>query len=728
MGFVIEEETPTVSPGYVIEDDPSVVPDPTPTATFRPDSTYFQRVAGGLADMGQKIPFVGPFLDEAIAGGSTLVGDVYAGAANLLGANEPAADYEQELSKIRYLQNAFAGENPNVSLANNAVSLGFPLGAATKTATTAAPGVIKAAPSVFKTAAKSGLMGGSAGLASGFGSAEGDLENRLESGAWGAGIGTAVGGGIPLVAKGVSNATSYLKDLFDSAGRKLELSAFGGTKAKIAAAMKRMPDVLDESGDFQNPIGKAVQSFRADGGGASGMSGEKLLLELNTQKDKYVDDLNTILAKAQEKQKDAIIPDFKNTVEFVKGRAGTDKATAMKIAEEEIANTLNNTDGTILSLQSEKVKLGNAIADNAWGDDAPGKMKTNILKYIRSDLRKTVENEYANLTGNSADEVSSLNTKLGERLTLKPLFDDMIASDEARDPVRATLQMLRTSGGVGQTIIAGAAAGGLGGPMLAVPVAVGNLYLNTPTGKRQLSDALRSGLVKNTDEIAKLVSDASPAAAQRLAGILGQVTAIKEAPSNGMLSAPAQATPEPQAQVSDLNQRYSEAINRALSSLTDGGKMEDTKPQVEDVQLDKAPAGSAAEDLVKAVVLQESAGKKNAVSKAGAQGLMQLMPATGREWHKKLGLKGEYDPFDPEQNKTIGTAYLNYLLDMYDGNEELALTAYNQGFGRVNKLLARTKGKTLDDIIEFLGPDGQGYARGVIAKRNRLRRTGQVMA
>jgi len=233
----------------------------------------------------------------------------------------------------------------------------------------------------------------------------------------------------------------------------------------------------------------------------------------------------------------------------------------------------------------------------------------------------------------------------------------------------------------------------------------------------------QKSVFKNKPSGKTIFSAAVPAAG---AGALamGPSKAEGQQPSGGMIATP---TPTPQAQ-EFKNVASSEAINRALSSLTDGGKMEDTKAPVEDVQLDKAPAGTAADDLVQAVVLQESAGKKNAVSKAGAQGLMQLMPATGREWHKKLGIKEPYDPFDPEQNKTIGTAYLNYLLDMYDGDKELALTAYNQGFGRVNKLLARTKGKSLDDIIEFLGPDGQGYAKGVLSKLERIRKNGQVTA
>jgi len=84
------------------------------------------------------------------------------------------------------------------------------------------------------------------------------------------------------------------------------------------------------------------------------------------------------------------------------------------------------------------------------------------------------------------------------------------------------------------------------------------------------------------------------------------------------------------------------------------------------------------EDIINAVIQQESSFNPTAVSSCGAVGLMQLMPGTAAS----LGVK---DAFNAEQNIMGGTSYLKQKLDEFDGNLPLALAAYNAGSGSVRK-------------------------------------------
>lgn len=99
------------------------------------------------------------------------------------------------------------------------------------------------------------------------------------------------------------------------------------------------------------------------------------------------------------------------------------------------------------------------------------------------------------------------------------------------------------------------------------------------------------------------------------------------------------------------------------------------------------------------LVRAESSFRTAAVSPVGATGLTQLMPATAR-WLAPGTTRGQLR--DPETNLKIGFKYLRQLIEKYDGNEELALTAYNRGPGTVDKLLKRGR-----------NPDN-GYAEKVL--------------
>ncbi len=83
-------------------------------------------------------------------------------------------------------------------------------------------------------------------------------------------------------------------------------------------------------------------------------------------------------------------------------------------------------------------------------------------------------------------------------------------------------------------------------------------------------------------------------------------------------------------------------------------------------------------NLIKSVILAESAGKVDAISSAKAKGLMQLMDGTAKE----MGVKNVWNP---RENIFGGTKYLAQMLRQYNGDVKLALAAYNAGPGNVNK-------------------------------------------
>lgn len=109
-------------------------------------------------------------------------------------------------------------------------------------------------------------------------------------------------------------------------------------------------------------------------------------------------------------------------------------------------------------------------------------------------------------------------------------------------------------------------------------------------------------------------------------------------------------------------------------------------------------------NLVAAIIKTESSFNANATSKAGARGLMQLMPGTARG----LGVSNSYDP---EQNVMGGTKYFANLVKKYNGDIELALMAYNGGPGRIDKWLK--SGKSIS-----LPTETKNYAGKVLSAYN----------
>ena len=124
--------------------------------------------------------------------------------------------------------------------------------------------------------------------------------------------------------------------------------------------------------------------------------------------------------------------------------------------------------------------------------------------------------------------------------------------------------------------------------------------------------------------------------------------------------------------------------------------------QLLDVVAENAAKHEISADLVRAVIRVESNWNPRARSAKGAQGLMQLMPATAAQY-------GVSNAYDPEQNIKAGVAYLKSLIDCFDGETELALAVYNAGPGAVEKI--RWKSRRIGRDAELCEADCLGDAR-----------------
>lgn len=123
--------------------------------------------------------------------------------------------------------------------------------------------------------------------------------------------------------------------------------------------------------------------------------------------------------------------------------------------------------------------------------------------------------------------------------------------------------------------------------------------------------------------------------------------------------------------------------------------------------------------LLMAIARRESAYNPEALSPAGARGLMQLMPGTATQLSRQMGIAdpGPYGILDPALNIRFGSTYVHDMLNRYQGNRLAATASYNAGPGRVDRWLANSNGE-FDLFVESIPfRETRNYVQAVLAYR-----------
>ncbi|MCU0242981.1 MAG: lytic transglycosylase domain-containing protein, partial [Vicinamibacteria bacterium] len=143
-----------------------------------------------------------------------------------------------------------------------------------------------------------------------------------------------------------------------------------------------------------------------------------------------------------------------------------------------------------------------------------------------------------------------------------------------------------------------------------------------------------------------------------------------------------------------------------------------------DLLIQKARQQGLDPALVAAIIQQESTFDPNALSRAGARGLMQVIPPTGRQIARAKGVRYRRDAlYDPAVSLDFGTFYLREVLDRFGQRPERALAAYNAGPHRVDRWTNGRPDMSAEEFIESIPfSETRHYVAIILAAQAQYRR------
>lgn len=613
------------------------------------------------------------------------------------------------------------------------------------------------------------VMGGGipAAMASGAG---GELGKAIGLPEW---VGQIGGGFVPGAARSVAGkvAKSIGGDDFLATAKSLEQQALGARYNDYLKSAKN--DFIDPTlaaDDVETALRANIQEV-VDRGTFEGVAKDpKSLWKANATKIKEsADEVSGALKDVDQGLNGIkIFPKksaFTNAKDYIKRASVTEDDDLAEYLDKFVEKLKSKSDGSVAFLQKEKRALqGKVYAGKDVGKEV-------IDKYIASDIRKLIEQTSDRVLGkDKANLIKELNHKLETHFDLDTILRRTLAKDEGSSAAASAVQAERTSGGTltgptlkglgfGSTI--GAAIGApVGVPALGAGVggAIGGSmgygygktlgYLTSQEGKFATADRLRT-LAPLREKYGPL-ADAVLGAGLVSSGIQSGVIAAQPESQNSQagaqssfqsLQTPAIGTPgissskiQPQAEGGqkgsfesnqekdkELQQRRESSVKKSsptapnLELKKSSSNDVDVTPRTSQLKSDVKALISKQPKYVQAIIQTESAGNPKARSKAGAYGLMQLMPGTAEEL--------KVDPKDPKQNIEGGTRYVKSLIKKYD-DARLAFAAYNAGPRRVDRAikLAKIAGRTptWSNVREYLPEETKNYVPKIFNAYSKL--------
>lgn len=636
-------------------------------------------------------------------------------------------DYDTELQRIRRQLGEYRQRAPYGSAAYEVAGGLVPALMGGAGVAGKAGQIAQKAPGAVSKIARAIGLGGGYGAAYGFGAGEGGVANRAEqaaeSGLIGALTGGAVEGGITAVGKAVAPIRRGL----GRAGDSYIKDGLGIRSSDTQQGVRKAVDYLDEAGNVttldnavtrRGLLERNLQLISEDGllDSLATSDRNKIATIVAQRTSQLSRELEPLVMQADAALQQSATttgarirfrPDFSRVRKWISDKAPADmedELYRLVDAEERAANARS---GSLLDLLRGKEKLARA-RDFKGTESALENEKAQVRRLMYGAYREATENAFdvaaQMVDPKLAGKLKQTNLKLSAYHSL----DEPLSRPQTWAQVVGTFPSVLgkaaagTLLGVGTGLPAAAAAPVVAGAIAnSFPIQTGRLLrtlANAPTAERVISGA---------SPLVAAITGAARVDREGASGMFQDPTPTAEAsllPDTPNLTSVVAARPSAAPDMPDV------VSARFVSNLAKGKGVEPMLPDVP-TQAPKPtaatveptlPEPSVKQQILKAIKATERS-RSDQTSPKGAKGTFQLMDATGREYHRRLGIKEAYDPTKDSQAEQIAGAFIDDLIKKYR-DPLLVAAGYNMGEKNLDRFISKY-GPNWEDIEPHLKGD-----------------------